>query len=503
MIDAATFSAERDDLPALRNALSHFAALGYSESGICNRLGLANIDDLQWQALPIFRDERLAQRDALASAIDLFFLQGSIPLDECDRLFCAADRQALVRAGLLWTHEDGLVGARASLYPVGDSLIFSDHAWPMLPNPGWTSAPSDHVMFVGRDSRWLARATVRRPFGATLDLCTGSGVQALLAARHSERVVAVDINARAVRCATLNAQASGAANVQAVGGDLYEPVADQCFDLITANPPFVPSPVNSLRFRDGGPSGDDLQRRIISGFPRHLAPGGIAQMVTEFGESDEQPFTERLREWLGGAPMDIYIVRLREHSAASYAIGHADGNDTFGTFLESVRQWAGNLRGQGYSRIVSVLLAFQWSDPAAGAPWTRSEEAQPPHGNAGGEIEAAFRRERLLRNAGFRDQLQQGWLRRAGPIGLLEARVLGGDIPASTQARLMGKALPISHTLGPVERDLLALVAKPIPFQELVANARAQGFDQEAVFAASTSLLEWGLLLLSQGVEAR
>jgi hypothetical protein len=310
-------------------------------------------------------------------------------------------------------------------------------------------------------------------------------------------VVALDINPRATQCTRFNIQASGASNIEVVVGDLYEPVGAEVFDLITANPPFVPSPVNSLQFRDGGRSGEDVQRRIIAGLPHHLAPGGTAQIVTEFGERGDEPLSDRLREWLGGAPMDIYILRLREHSAASYAIGHADGHDTFDAFLDSVHDWAGNLRTQGYTRIVSVLLAFQWSDPASGTPWTRSEESQSPHSNASSEVEAAFLAERMVRRGDFHQALERSRVRRAGLIGLLESRMLGGELRAKAQAQLLGKAFPILHWLDPVEREVLLLIEKPLAVPELLALARGCNLDKEAVFTAVGSLLRRGLVLLT------
>ena len=55
---------------------------------------------------------------------------------------------------------------------------------------------------------------MRRRVRRTLDLCTGSGIHALLAAAHSERVLAVDINPRAAQCARCNAQVAGAKNIE-------------------------------------------------------------------------------------------------------------------------------------------------------------------------------------------------------------------------------------------------------------------------------------------------
>ena len=346
MTEPATFFVDHSDVPALRAAVSKLARAGYSESCVTGRLGLEDLANLQWRPVPIYRAERLAGRDPLALAIDLFLLQGALPADELGRLFVASERDVLIRAGLLAIDETGLARARASLFPVGDRLIFSDHAWPELPHPGYASVPYDQVMFVGLDSRHLARCTTRWPFRAALDLCTGSGIHALLAATHTQQVLAVDINPRAARCTRFNAQASGANNLEVVVGDLFESVRGERFDLITANPPFVPSPVDTLGFRDGGRSGEDILKRIVAGLPHHLAPGGVAQIITELGEHDDEPLVHRLREWLAGAAMDIHILRLGEHTATKYALGHAKGDD-YPAFLGSVNEWASNLRAQG------------------------------------------------------------------------------------------------------------------------------------------------------------
>ncbi len=501
----ATYLVDNVNVPALRDVIAHLVKLGCNETKVCQRLGLTELSELSWRAQPIFRAEKLAVRDPLALVIDLFLLQGIISSDELNQVFDKGQQELLLRSGLLSVDENGFAGARAALYPVGETLIFSDHAWPMLPHPGYVKIPADQVMSIGADSRWLARATVRQPIASALDLCTGSGVHAILAARHAKRVVAVDISERAVRCTNFNLQASGAVHVEVKVGDLYEPVRDQQFNLITANPPFVPSPVDWLRYRDGGRSGEEVQRRIIAGLPQHLAPGGIAQIVTEFGERDGERLSDRLREWLGGAPFDLYILRLREHSATSYAIGHAGtdrGDDTFEVFLHSVSDWAENLRTQGYQRIVSVLLAFQWSDPALGSPWTLSEESQPPLKHGGHEIEAVFQAERLVRRADFHDLLLRSSLRRAGLIGLLEARMLGSETPPNTQAKMAGKSFPILHGLTPAEREILLLLEKPRAFSELATLIPLPDGKSDTIFTAVSSLIRRRLVVSSPSADS-
>jgi Methyltransferase small domain len=378
---------------------------------------------------------------------------------------------------------------------VGERLIFSDHAWPELPHPGYSAFPHDQVMFVGIDSRFLARSTSRRPVRSALDLCTGSGIHALLAAAHSQRAVAVDINPRAVCCARFNAEASGVTNLEVFAGDLFEPVQGERFDLITANPPFVPSPVDAIRFRDGGHSGEEIQKRIVEGLPRHLAPGGMAQVVTELGEREGEPIVNRLREWLDGAPMDIHVLRLNEYSATKYAIGHAKGDD-YAEFLDSVQAWAGNLRAQRYEKIISLLVSFQWSDPAGGPPWERVEESKPPRRAAGAEIEAAFLAERLARKADLQRVLARSWVRRSGPIALLDAQVLDREIHAHAKATLMSQALTIEHALSPVERKVLCHMEGRTAVSDLLLISRDLGVDESNILAAITSLLRWRLACL-------
>ena len=65
-------------------------------------------------------------------------------------------------------------------------------------------------------------------------------------------MTAVDVNPRALRYAALNARLNGLANVETREGSWLEPVADERFDLVVCNPPYVLSPDRDYLFRDGG-----------------------------------------------------------------------------------------------------------------------------------------------------------------------------------------------------------------------------------------------------------
>ena len=113
---------------------------------------------------------------------------------------------------------------------------------------------------------------------AVLDLGTGSGVCAIFAARQARRVVGVDINPAAVRCATANALLN---NLQDVvnfrQGDLYAPVQGERFDVILFNPPFLfGTPASDL---DHAWRSNDVAERFADGLAAHLNPGGRALIL--------------------------------------------------------------------------------------------------------------------------------------------------------------------------------------------------------------------------------
>ena len=148
-----------------------------------------------------------------------------------------------------------------------------------LPGRLLTADSRDYVMGIGGSSLTLANLTVRRHSGTTLDLGTGCGFQAFLAARHSDCVIAVDQNRRAVELSAFNARLNGFPCVECREGDLFGPVEGITFDLIVSNPPFVISPETRYIYRDSGMAGDEICRRIVREAPRFLNENGICQIL--------------------------------------------------------------------------------------------------------------------------------------------------------------------------------------------------------------------------------
>jgi release factor glutamine methyltransferase len=136
------------------------------------------------------------------------------------------------------------------------------------------------------DSWLLAHHLAKEPLGASsrvVDLCTGSGLLAVVAAMRAQ-VVAVDVSRRAVLATRLNARLNGV-TLTAVRGDLFEPVGDARFDLIASNPPYLPSANGELPQRglarawEAGLLGRAYLDRICAQAPAHLNPNGVLLLV--------------------------------------------------------------------------------------------------------------------------------------------------------------------------------------------------------------------------------
>jgi ribosomal protein L3 glutamine methyltransferase len=158
-----------------------------------------------------------------------------------------------------------------------------------------------------------------------LDLCTGSGCLAILAALAfpNAEVDAVDLSADALEVAAKNVADYGLADrVELIESDLFAALAGRTYDVILSNPPYVNAesvaalppeyqaePALAL---GSGKDGLDATRQILAKAKSHLNPGGL--LVVEIGHNRDAleaaypalPFT-----WLDTESGDQFVFMLR------------------------------------------------------------------------------------------------------------------------------------------------------------------------------------------------
>jgi protein-L-isoaspartate O-methyltransferase len=240
--------------------------VGYDEEAIEDRLGEDGISAEGGEAL--VHALRLGD-DELDNAIRLLLLSRPIPRSS----FAAAAE--LARLGLA-TDDGAQLVPRARIVPTeGVYLAFDTFSSGVDDPVGWVASFTPTAY-------WLASLTPRRNVARALDIGTGNGVHALLAARHAGHVIATDINPRALAFTEISAALNGLDNVETRLGSLFEPVAGETFDLITCNAPYVISPKARWQYRDAGYPGDEFSRLVVTSAATHLADDGFAAVLVSW-----------------------------------------------------------------------------------------------------------------------------------------------------------------------------------------------------------------------------
>ncbi|MGW9027537.1 DUF7059 domain-containing protein [Streptomyces sp. NPDC055722] len=310
-------SNDRTDVIAwLRDAL---LAASFTADGLLDLLGAPAYAALaRSETVPALRATR--GDTPLETLVRLFLLQQPVPYA---RVADVLPVDACLDAGWLVRTAGDEVAATVDVRPFGgpggeDWFIVSDLGCAVGGAGGIGSRDEDVVLGVGGASTTLAGITVRTPIGSALDLGTGSGIQALHAARHATRVTATDVNPRALHIAGLTLALSAVPAADLRQGSLFEPVRDdETFDLIVSNPPFVISPGARLTYRDGGMGGDDLCRTLVQQAGERLNEGGFAQFLANWQHVEGEDWQDRLRSWVPRG-CDAWIVQREVQDITQY-----------------------------------------------------------------------------------------------------------------------------------------------------------------------------------------
>jgi release factor glutamine methyltransferase len=175
----------------------------------------------------------------------------------------------------------------------------------------WLTLPPG--VYPPQHDTWLLMETLAsaglRPGADVLDACCGTGALSIAAARTRPRsITAVDVSRRAVWATRVNTRVRGIP-VRVERGDVFDLMAGSTFDLILANPPYVPGVAGEPRGRhrswSAGVDGREMLDRLCVNAPMLLAPGGTL-LVVHSGLCDEERTVLQLR---GGGLKAAVVAR--------------------------------------------------------------------------------------------------------------------------------------------------------------------------------------------------
>jgi hypothetical protein len=351
--------ARTDVLDALRARLSE---AGYTTGRLEETLGGGRISFSPTDIA--VHERRLAPGEPFSALVRLFLLGATLDANEAVAALDPVDVEELLTAGWLEATEGG-VRATLKLVPHGDVLIASDRESDGPTGPDWVAG-------IHPPSVTLAKLTVRRPVARALDVATGNGIQALLASRHAEEVIATDVNARALDLAGLNARLNRAANLELRQGSYFEPVQGEQFELVTCNPPYVISPETRYAYRDSGLPRDTVSRRVVEQAPAFLSEGGFAHILISWCHPADDPWRP-LEPWIADNACDSWLLHFGSDDPVTHAaewlkpVAREDPE----AYGERLDEWLAYLDGLGIEAIAhgAVILRRR----SGTRHWTRKD----------------------------------------------------------------------------------------------------------------------------------
>lgn len=290
-----------------------FATADYSSDAIRKTLIADSAEAaIPYSDIPLL-DRNMPRDGLLPTLIRLFLLSMTMDPTVLAREMKPLAPERLEALGLISLGPRG-AEAIVRFHPFQSMVVVSDRNYP---DP--TQVPSDYVIGNNPTSVSLASVTSRRPAKAALDLGTGCGVLSLMIAGNCGRVVATDINPRALNFTAFNAFLNGVANIECRKGSLFEPVAGEKFDLIVSNPPFAVSPDSDYQFRDSGRPLDTFCGTLVRALPEHLNEGGYAAVLSNWALRTGEHWSDPARRWISGSGCDAILFHTYTETPLGYA----------------------------------------------------------------------------------------------------------------------------------------------------------------------------------------
>ena len=379
-----------------------FKDAGYTETALAETLGISCIHERQ-DIEVIYR--RVKTDNPYNILFRMFWLGRPVCEKVIRKYLPGFNVKELEGTGLL-ARQDEMIKSKAKLGPYHEQLMASDF------EPGIHSELSEeHVLGISAASMTLASVTIRRKVKMALDLGTGAGIQAFLAANHADHVIGTDTNSRALNFARFNAGLNEIDNIEWLKGSLYEPVAEQKFELIVSNPPFVISPESRFIFRDTNLPGDALSEEVLRGAGERLAEGGFACILFNWYH-DETDWDSRPRNWISKTGCDGWLVCFKTTDTLTYAADWlqtsvGQNSPDYGRLLD---EWLEYYEQMGIKRISAGAMIMRRRSRQANWFRTHTLDKGRCMGSSGDQIERIFAAEDLLQTLNDRQLLEQQFL---------------------------------------------------------------------------------------------
>ena len=499
MSDPAPFVAEAADVPALRQALSHLGRIGYNESTVRARLGLRDITELGTGAPPHLSG-RASGRPRSAGAGDRPVPAagsaerggvGTGCFRTVDRRSLRSNRAARIRRRRRRRARTGLAVSGRRTAGLFRPRLAGDAASGM---PACSLQPGDG----GRPRQPPLSACHAPPaHPAPLSICAPDRAYRPCWPRATPGASWpwISIRAPCAACASTPRRSEwptwkpprAICSIRwAASSSISSPPIRRLFRLLKIRCGLrrvVPSGEGCAEAHCGGPAGSPRARRHGAdghgtGRARGRAAGRAAARMAGRRSPGHPCFA--------GGYLQRRAIRHRPCQGRGLwsvpRIGGRAGRQSARAGL-----CASGLRAGDFS------AEFRGGRPAGSAPRIRGRRSVRRRAKSN-----PYSRPKAGPPSRFGPPARRSWLRRDGPIALLDASVLGGAIARKVRATRLGRALSIEEELDPLEHRILKQLEVPAAFGELLRKADSLEVDEAAVIAAVRALLRRRLVCLGK-----
>lgn len=298
--------------------------------------------------------------------IELFFHEKDVELD-------GFDVEPLVKTGII-RKVGSKYRANVQVFPLSGKFICTDFLFSIhrIKNGRFVRRRDDVWAILPYESPYIAKKSIVEKDDVVLDLATGSGIIAIFSAEKAKKVIATDINPKAINYARFNAILNGLEHkIEFRTGDMFEPVRGMKFDLIIWNGPTISVPDAREKYPIycfGGPDGLEFTKRFIEEAPQYLTQKGKMQWLDPSIGSASNPESLEIikREWKNRKYMVVYVKRT-EPSDLFKTIKYLDKRMIYEPLRGPKRPlWTKPITAEEYQSWLAFLKAHEYTHIHAG-----------------------------------------------------------------------------------------------------------------------------------------